>query len=76
MQACQRTCYATGGCVAFQYSLDETRHYVDISYAYYNLPHSFCNIYSEQRLQVIGITHIGEEDQRKLSDWTPQVPIR
>ena len=25
-QACQRTCYATDGCVAFQYSLDDSRH--------------------------------------------------
>ena len=26
MQACQRTCYVTEGCVAFQYSLDDSRH--------------------------------------------------
>ena len=44
-QACQRTCYATDGCVAFQYSLDDSRHSI-ICLSHLVL---FYNIYSLYR---------------------------
>ena len=35
MQSCQKTCYMTDGCVAFQYSLDESRWYTYIWHKFY-----------------------------------------